>query len=105
MSDFPSDEHVFPSTATRWKYVKIACPPEAIGTGRRRRSTFSLSLWPKRTPLTLKVSYRGGPECWYEIHTRGVVIRTPGHISLHDLMSMIYGEGMPGRRRGPNPDS
>lgn len=42
-----------------------------------------------REPLTIKVKYRGGEECWYEIHARGAVGRFPGHVALHDAMSEI----------------
>lgn len=42
-----------------------------------------------REPLTLKVKFRGGAECWYEIHARGEIGRFPGHASLHDVMSEI----------------
>lgn len=46
-----------------------------------------------RDPLTIKVSYRGGPECWWEIHARGVVVRRPGVVALHDLLMELNGGG------------
>lgn len=39
--------------------------------------------------MHLEISYRGGPEAWYEIRARGVTIRRPGHIALHDLMCAL----------------
>lgn len=42
-----------------------------------------------RDPLTIKVKYRGGDECWYEVHARGEVGRFPGHVALHDMMREI----------------
>lgn len=38
----------------------------------------------------MTVRYRGGPECWYEIRTRGGIIRRPGVLGIHDLMTDIY---------------
>lgn len=34
----------------------------------------------------MRVTYRGGPEAWFEVHTRGGVIRRPGSTQLIDLM-------------------
>lgn len=84
-------EHLFPSTQWKWKRVKITGAPEATQTARRRRSFSALSRWDPRTPLPMKVKYRGGPECWYEIHARGAMVRVPGHISIHDAMEILYG--------------
>lgn len=42
-----------------------------------------------REPLTIKVKYRGGEECWYEVHARGAIGRFPGHTALHDAMREI----------------
>jgi hypothetical protein len=40
-------------------------------------------------PITVSVSYRGGPEAWYEVHARGSVGRFPGYVALHDVMAEI----------------
>lgn len=37
----------------------------------------------------MSVTYRGGPECWWEIKARGEVWRVPGVIALHDVMRHI----------------
>lgn len=42
-----------------------------------------------REPLTIKVKYRGGEECWYEVHARGSIGRFPGSVALHDVMREI----------------
>lgn len=42
-----------------------------------------------RTPLTLTIRYRGGPECWYEVKARGSMGRFPGHAAIHDVMREI----------------
>lgn len=39
--------------------------------------------------MHLTVTYRGGPEAWYEIRARGVTIRRPGTMALHDLISAL----------------
>jgi hypothetical protein len=46
----------------------------------------------RRKPLTLTISYRGGPEQWFEIHARGSIGRFPGYVALSDVMAAIYGE-------------
>lgn len=55
---------------------------------KRRRWHGALPRNP-REPLTIKISYRGGPECWYEIHARGGMGRFPGVTALHDVMRQI----------------
>jgi len=42
------------------------------------------------------VSYRGGPECWWEVRTRGRVYRIPGTAAVHDALADIW-EGKGGR--------
>lgn len=44
-----------------------------------------------RDPLTITVTYRGGPECWWEIRARGVTIRRPGVTALHDVLDHLQG--------------
>jgi hypothetical protein len=90
------NESIGPSTTWGWKRVKMARPPEAIA-GTRPKAGLSwfrrLPPWQPRRPLTLRITYRGGPEAWYEVHTRGGTIRRPGHVALHDLMREIYNSG------------
>lgn len=89
-----ADEQSFPSTYWEWKRVKMRRPPEA----RREppQSGVHISSRPPRNPrepLKITISYRGGPEAWYEIHTRGCVLRFPGVVALHDAMSKINQSG------------
>lgn len=42
-----------------------------------------------REPLKITVSFRGGSECWYEIHARGSIGRYPGTVCIHEIMSDI----------------
>lgn len=81
------------STQWAWKRVKIAHPPEA--SSRQPKAAhrwFKRPVWNGREKLTLTVTYRGGAEAWYEIHSRGCMGRFPGYVSLHDVMREIYNE-------------
>jgi len=66
--------------------------PQA-STNSRPKGDYSHRLTPRdpRDPLTVTVTYRGGSECWWEIRARGVVIRRPGHVALHDVLSHLSG--------------
>lgn len=37
----------------------------------------------------MTVKFRGGPEAWYEIHSRGCTGRFPGHVAIHDAFDEI----------------
>lgn len=80
------------SGSTRWGWTPVKMRRPAGGQqapdAKRRRWHGALPRNP-REPLTIKISYRGGPECWYEIHARGAVGRFPGVICLHDVMRQI----------------
>jgi hypothetical protein len=82
-----------PSTATKFKRVIIPAPPggpiEIAPAGRRRRQ---FKPRQKRVPLWCSIKYRGGPEGWVEIVTRGETIRVPGWVTLIDLVQTINGE-------------
>lgn len=52
---------------------------------------WALPRWNGRQPLTIKVTYRGGNEAWYEVHARGRSGRFPGYTALHDVMDQVYG--------------
>jgi hypothetical protein len=72
-------------------------PPEAsVNAAKPATKWWALSRWNGRQPLTIRITYRGGPEAWYEIHSRGRVGRFPGSTCLHDVMDEVYG----GERRG-----
>jgi hypothetical protein len=85
-TDEPNDRT--PSTTWAWKRVKVRRP---AGGQKRGASGGHSSLRHRanlnpREPLTLKVTYRGGNECWWQIETRGVTIRRPGYLALHDVL-------------------
>jgi hypothetical protein len=60
-----------------------------------------LSRRDPRKPLEITIKYRGGPECWWEVRARGVTLRRPGHMAIHDLFVEITAGGE--RRRESDP--
>lgn len=83
-------EHTFESTTFAWKYVKVAGPaggqkPERSSSRGFRR----LPRWPMRKPLSLTMKYRGGAECWVEVHSRGEIARFPGNTAVYDVLCRI----------------
>lgn len=87
-----SPNECLPSTIHVWELAKIQTPARAGKHVRRRRSSFaSLPKWPRRQPLVIKVWWRGGAEAWWQLEARGVTIRRPGHVCLHDVLAEIFG--------------
>lgn len=41
--------------------------------------------------MQVTVVYRGGSECWWELRARGVVVRRPGSMALHDVLQLLEG--------------
>jgi hypothetical protein len=86
----PKGEQPFPSTTWAWRQRKIRRPAgghsDSAPKGRR---WFGLPPRDPSVPLKISVKFRGGPECWYEIHARGGMARYPGWICIHDVMSDI----------------
>jgi hypothetical protein len=81
-----------PSQTTTWRWGKIAQRPKGQEARRPQADRwYRLSRWNGRKPLTLRVTYRGGGECWYEITSRGATGRFVGSTYLHDVMDEIYG--------------
>lgn len=95
----PQDENTR-SSSTRWAWKRVRIPPspEAPSSAVAKRPP-PLGTWDPRTPLTVTITYRGGPEAWYELKARGRRWRRPGSLSLHDVMMELY---QPARAR---PDS
>lgn len=79
-----------PSTTARWEYRKILKRP-AAPSDTAPQGPPSLKEWPRRSPLTLTIVYRGGSEAWWEIKARGQTFRVPGHTCLHDVLERIEG--------------
>jgi hypothetical protein len=67
-------------------------PPQA-GEPQRPKGTPQALLRrrDRRKPLTITVTYRGGPECWWELRARGAIVRRPGHVALEDVLSQFDG--------------
>lgn len=83
-------EHAFGSPTTAWEWVKIVRRPRPSVTVERSES-FRLRLAAReaRRPLQVTVRYRGGPEAWWELSSRGRSWRFPGHVALHDVLLYI----------------
>lgn len=87
----PEDPNTsMPSTTWEFKRVRVRRPPNGQkGSPPKAVRWFRLPHRNPREPLTIKVKYRGGEECWYEVHARGEVGRFPGYVALHDVMREI----------------
>jgi len=69
---------------------KMSRPPEASVTAARKGARwYRFPPRNPREPLTVKIKFRGGPECWYEVHARGSVGRYHGATAIHDIMDEI----------------
>ena len=51
-----------------------------------------------RETLTIRIKYRAGAEAWWLIEARGTSQAFPGHLSLHDVLSAVNGQGPIHRR-------
>ena len=81
-----------PSTTWRWETRRVRVPPEATSTASPEATRLKrLYERDRRKPLTIVVTYRGGAECWWELRARGKVVRQPGAIALHDVLSLFDG--------------
>ncbi len=96
LPEWDGTERVFPSTRYEWRRVKIepAARPHraqrerseldvAVGTARRARRGLPKS----RTGVL--VTWRGGPECWWELSYAGRTVRVTGFVALHDAMRFL----------------
>lgn len=73
--------------------AKMHRPPEAMSrVSPEARRLRLLPRWPRRKPLTIKVKFRGGSEAWVEIHARGAILRTPGHVCIIDVLARIWND-------------
>ncbi len=80
------------STTWEWRRVKIASPPPRPSASPKAATKWwHLTRWNGRKSLTIRIVYRGGPQCWYEVESRGSRGRFPGVTALHDVMSEVYG--------------
>ena len=85
------------STTWAWRRVKISeRPPGPYGTAAEGVRRKRLTARNPRDPLTVTIAYRGGAECWWEIRSRGVTLRRPGSLALHDVLSELQGQALSG---------
>jgi hypothetical protein len=98
MTDDTVANNCSPSTTQAWKWVRIPAPAEGPGDSATQEHLRRLNRAKWRRPITLTVSYRGGPECWWEIDARGRTWRFPGSLALHDVLVVIY-DGRGGKPR------
>lgn len=96
------------SASTHWitETRKIQAPPpgpsqhsgEAAASALRQKARTGWLRLPRvdgrrrREALTLRITYRGGPEAWFCVEARGEKAYRPGHVFLIDLMREIYGD-------------
>ena len=90
MNDHELSNECTSSHIVEWEWRKVRRPAggQKSGSPQARRFRFLPSRNP-REPLTIKVKFRGGPECWYEVHARGSIARYPGTRSIHEIMDEI----------------
>lgn len=82
-----------PSTTWEWRKTKIRSAPQAAQHSQPKAVRwYHMRARDRRKPLTLTISFRGGPEQWFEIHARGSIGRFPGYVCLADVMAAIYGD-------------
>jgi hypothetical protein len=93
----PEDtERVFASTTWEWKRVKITAPPRPKATARAKRAPSSSAERSERaarrtarTPFTVQIQYRGGPEAWWQVTYAGRSYRFSGVLCFHDVMRQV----------------
>jgi len=86
-------EQVFGSTTWGWKKVKMKPPPAGQGRVRAQRGRWrGLATWPRRRPVSLTVAWRGGPESWWLVTSRGRHGVFPGHAAIEDVMAQVLNE-------------
>ena len=83
-------EQPFSSTTWEWRRVKIRRPAGGQnGSAPKALRWYRFPPRNPREPLHLTVKFRGGPECWYEVHARGSSGRYIGSTAIHDIMVEI----------------
>jgi hypothetical protein len=83
-------EPSLPSTTWAWKHVKLEEPTPPQGDSSVRRT--ERSRRPRRSPerpIWIKVTYVGGPRCFFTVEARGEVAYIPGDRALVDLMGFV----------------
>lgn len=82
---------MFSSTPSVYEWRKVRRPARGHQDSAPKGHRWRLRPpWPRRKPLTLTVKYRGGPEAWIEVHSRGDFGRFPGNTYLIDVCEQIW---------------
>lgn len=82
-----------PSATWEWRRVKMKPPPAGHTTARAKRGRWHhLRQWPRTQSLTLTIAYRGGPESWWLVTSRGTHGVFPGHCAIEDVMAQVLNE-------------
>jgi hypothetical protein len=87
-------------TSTTWEWRRVKITKRRRPTGHSAAAGGSASpatqrashLEPReaRQPRTVQITYRGGPEAWWELKWANNVVRVSGVIALHDVMRELY---------------
>lgn len=79
-----------PSTRFVTKRVRVSTAPQAKGQrGAAARKAWVLAQRDLREPITVRMTYRGGPEAWVLVQYRGTQRVFPGWMQLCDLMQVM----------------
>ncbi len=85
--DQPTPERTFGSTTWAWKKVRVSRPAGGQGGSAKLPPRFwGLPPRDPRVPLPMTLKYRGGAECWIEVHARGRIARYVGVTALADML-------------------
>lgn len=78
--------------STRWVPAGERITPSARGKTPQRQRRYrwiGLPLQRRSQKITLTVTYKGGPECWYLVEARGRHGVFPGVAYLHDVLDEV----------------
>lgn len=96
MDTAEQDPYVRLISTTRWvQETKMSPAPKAKRHSGRRPSRWSwLSPRNPREPLNIRIRFRAGSECYWEVSARGQVGYFAGHTSIHDaFVEIMQGSG------------
>lgn len=91
----PVGHTVWP-VSTTWRSSSATVTAAARPSRKRapqERPIRSLKPRNPRDPLLSTLKWRGGPEGWVEVHTRGTVVRVPGHTCVAELVLLLNSQG------------
>src|SRR3954470_13956589 len=95
LTDNPAGHTLYPvSTTSRTPpgtVVRAARPSKKSAP--QERPLRSLPKRDPRKPLLSYVEFRGGPEAWIQVRTRGTSVRVPGCTSVAELVLLLNNQG------------